>query len=95
MYVWQLPDGEYLGNTEGDILNIPSEKWDLRKMKNLRDAATNYGYPEGEAIFLPGRRRVNSDELEEQKDRLKQGLTPDIYDAPALLDELRSAKQND
>ncbi len=94
MYVWQLPDGTYLGNTEGDILNVMSEEYDLGKMKILRDAATHYGYAEGKCVFLPGRRRVTEEELEEQQERLRLGLTPDIYDAPALMDELRAAKQN-
>lgn len=94
MYVWKLPSGEILGNTDGDVLNVMSEKYDLGKMKILRDAATYYGFPEGEAVFLPGRRRVTEDELEEQKDRLKQGLTPDIYDAPALMDEIRANQQH-
>lgn len=94
MYVWQLPSGEVLGDTEGNILNVMSEEYDLGKMKILRDAATHYGYPEGKCRFLPGRRRVTDEELEEQTSRMADGLTPDIYDAPALLDELRYNEQN-
>lgn len=94
LYVWKLPSGELLGNTDGDVLNVPSEKFDLGKMKMLRDAATYYGFPEGECVFLSGRRRVTEDELEEQKERLKDGLTPDVYDAGALMDEVRNKQQH-
>jgi hypothetical protein len=94
MYVWELPNGEILGNTDGDILNVMSEQYDLGKMKILRDAATHYGYPEGKCKFLPGRRRVTEDELAEQVQRLAEGKTPDIYDAPALIDELKNGQQH-
>ena len=94
LYVWKLPDGKILGDTDGNVLNVPSERHDLRKMKIIRDAATHYGYPEGEAVFMASTRRVTDDEYEEQKDRLKNGLIADPYDAPALLDELAAEKQH-
>ena len=94
MYVWQLPSGEVLGDTEGNILNVPSEKYDLAKIKIIREAAAHYGYPEGEPRFLSGRRRVTDEEYDEQVERMKEGKTPDIYDAPALLDELAAKEQN-
>lgn len=94
LYAWKLPDGRLLGDTDGNILNVPSEQYDLRKIKILRDAATSYGYPDGEAVFMAGHRRVTDEEYDEQKDRMKSGLTPDPYDAPALLDELAYKEQH-
>jgi len=94
VYVWQLPSGEVLGDTDGNILNIPSEKYDLSKIAIIRKSAAYYGYPEGEARFLSGRRRVTEEEYQEQKGRMAEGKTPDIYDAPALLDELAEREQN-
>ena len=94
LYVWKLPSGEVLGDTDGNVLNIPSEKYDLKKIAIIRKSAAYYGYPEGEAMFLPSRRRVTEEEYEEQVDRMKAGKTPDVYDAPALLDELAAKEQH-
>jgi hypothetical protein len=94
VYAWKLPTGAFLGNEDGEILYIPSEEYDLSKMKALQDAATHYGYPDGRAVFLDGARGVTDEEYEEQIDRAKQGLTPDIYDAPALLDEIAYGEQH-
>lgn len=94
LYVWQMPDGRWVGDSDGNFLNVASEQYDMKKMKILRDAVRHYGVEEGQAVFLPGRRRVTDEELEIQQQRLLDGLTPDEYDAPALLDELREQKQN-
>jgi hypothetical protein len=94
LYVWKLPTGEILGDEDGNILNVPSEQYNLGRIKILRDAATHYGYPEGEPLFMSGRRRVTDEEEEEQIERMKEGKTPDIYDAPALLDELAAKEQH-
>lgn len=87
VYVWEI-NGQFVADEDGNWLNIPSEKGDLVKIMKLTATAFHYGLKEGKALFLPGRRRVTDDELEEQKQRLAMGLTPDIYDAGALLDEL-------
>jgi hypothetical protein len=94
VYIWQLSDGRILGDPEGNVLNIPSEEYDLGKMKLLRDAAAHYGYPNGKPRFMAGARRVTDEEYEEQIDRTKRGLTPDVYDAGALMDELAYKEQH-
>jgi hypothetical protein len=45
-------------------------------------------------MFLQSRRRVTEEEYEEQIERMKDGKTPDVYDAPALLDEIAAKEQN-
>lgn len=92
LYVWMMPDGSIVADDELNWLNIPSEKGDRDKIQKLTDAVRYYGIEEGEAVFLAGRRRVTDEELEEQKLRLKFGLTPDPYDAGALRDELAYKK---
>lgn len=94
VYVWRMPDGRFVSDGDGNFLNIPSEKFDLSKMKALREAVNYYGITEGEAVFLSGRRRVTDSEYEEQQERMVNGLTPDPYDAGALADELRYKKQH-
>lgn len=94
LYVWRMPDGSYVQDTDGNFLNIPSVEHDREKMRRLRQAVNYFGIHFGKPVFMPGRRRVTDDELEEQKQRQRWGLTPDIYDAGALLEELREKKAN-
>lgn len=88
VYCWGMPDGKLVADENGDWLNIPAEKGDRVKMGIIRDVVLHYGIIVGEPVFMPGRRRITDQEFIEQKERLALGLTPDIYDAGALLDEL-------
>lgn len=92
MYVWQTPDGEVLGDDEGNVMNVFCMKGDRRAMAALADAARHYGFPEGKAIWWSGKRRVTDEELQEQEMREKLGLEPDPLNPAALRDEMR-AKQ--
>lgn len=93
MYVWETPDGEVLGDGDGNIMNVFCTRGDMRAIQALTDAARSYGYPEGKAVWWGGKRRINDEELEEQQMREKFGLTPDPLDYGALMDEQR-AKRN-
>lgn len=93
VYLWMMPDGRIVTDEDLNPLNIPSEEGDLSKIKILTDTARHYGITEGQPVFAPGSRRVTDDEYEEQLQRLKFGLTPDPYDAGALMDELNYKKQ--
>jgi hypothetical protein len=92
VYVWRMDDGRIVTDDELSPLNIPSERGDLSKIKMLTDAARHYGIISGGPVFVAGSRRVTEDEYAEQKQRLAWGLTPDIYDAGALKDELAHKK---
>ena len=65
LYVWMMPDGQIVANEDLDWLNIPSVEGDVEKIRKLRDAVRYYGIAEGQPVFLPGRRRVTDEELEE------------------------------
>ncbi len=92
VYVWEMPDGKIVADDDLNWLNIPSVQGDLNKVGKLTDAVRYYGIVEGRAVFLPGRRRVTDKEFEEQKMRVKLGLTPDPFDAAALRDEIKYKK---
>jgi hypothetical protein len=94
LYVWKMPDGRFIGDEDGNFLNVPSRKNDLKQMAVLRSAVKYYGIEEGEPVFLAGRRRVSDEEFTEQEERLKAGLTPDPFDIPALMDEIRAKKEH-
>lgn len=92
MYVWQTPDGEVLGDGDGNVMNVFCMKGDRKAIAALADAARYYGFPEGKAVWWSGKRRVTDDELAEQEMRERLGLTPDPLDYGAIRDELRSKK---
>jgi hypothetical protein len=84
LYFWKLPDGHLFHDGEGNLLNIPSMKHDISKIAELRKAAAHYGKPEGEPWFYPGIKRATDEEYAEQKQRLKEGLLPNLNDLGAV-----------
>lgn len=92
MYVWRLPDGEVLGDGDGNIMNVFCMKGDRKAIAAITDAARHYGFPEGAPEWWSGKRRITDEELEEQQMRERLGLIPDPLDIGALRDEARSKK---
>lgn len=90
VYLWEMPDGRYVGDDEGNFLSISSEFGDLKRMSQLAEAVRYYGINEGRPRFMAGHRKVTDEEYEEQKQRLASGLIPDEYDISASVEELRS-----
>ena len=84
IYVWKKQNGKWFTDGQGNILNIPSMKGDISKISELKKAAAYYGEPEGEAIFFPGLNRVSDEEYEEQRQRMREGLIPNLNDLGAV-----------
>lgn len=87
VYVWEMPDGRYVADDDGNFLSISSLKGNKDMIKKLTEAARYYGINEGKPHFLPGHRKISDEEYEEQSARQKAGLVPDINDIGALRDE--------
>lgn len=85
LYVWQMPNGQLVGDDEGNFLNIKSMKGDIKRITELTDTVRSYGIEEGAPVFLAGHRQIDDEEFERQKTRLKLGLIPDEMDAPAFI----------
>lgn len=94
MYVWQTPDGEVLGDSDGNIMNVFCMKGDRRAIAAITEAARHYGYPEGKPVWWSGKRPITDEEYEEQLMREKLGLTPDPLDIGAIRDEMRAKRLN-
>jgi hypothetical protein len=93
LYFWKLPSGHLFKDEEGRLLNIPSIKGDLSKMSEIRKAANHYGQPEGEPWFYAGINRATDEEFDEQVDRMKQGLLPNMNDLGAVHAAKQTLKQ--
>lgn len=76
IYVWILPNGEPFKDDEGNTLNIPSMRHDIKNMSLLAKSASYWGKPDGVAKFMPGVGRVTDSEAAEDIERMANGLTP-------------------
>lgn len=93
LYFWKLPDGHLFKNEDGDPLSIFAYKGDLSKMAELMKAAAHYGQPEGTPWFYPGIKKVSDETYSEQKDRMMQGLIPNLDDMGAVYDAQQTIKK--
>lgn len=89
-YVWQTPDGEFLGDGDGNFMLIFGMKNDRTKVAKITDAARYYGHPEGKVVFWSGKRPITDEEYDEQLMREKLGLVPDPLDMGAIRDEAKA-----
>lgn len=83
VYVWMLPDGSLVADEDHNWLSIASDEGNIKRIMELQSAAISYGINEGYAYFMRGHRKVDDEEYERQKERLKSGLIPDELDIPA------------
>ena len=86
MYVWKLPNGKVIGDSNGNIMNIPAIQYDIEAIHKITQAARHHGYEDGKAEFWPGTRRVSEMEHSEQLDRMKEGYIPSETDLGAWMD---------
>lgn len=93
LYVYKKASGQWFTDGTGSVLNIPSMKNDISKINELRQAAMHYGDPgDGNCIFVPGLSRVSEEEYSEMKDRMQQGLIPNVNDLGAIYDAQQTLK---
>lgn len=76
VYVWELPNGNILANTDGEILNVPAEYGDISKMVEIQKAAKHYGFPEGRAVFEEVHRCTEQEYQDQMQELIENGTTP-------------------
>lgn len=91
-YVWEMPDGRWIGDDDGNYLSIVSMKGNVSRIEALSKAVRGYGIYEGQPKFLEGRRKIDDEEFEYQKQRLEWGLVPDPLDIGNYKDEMKKAQ---
>lgn len=92
VYVWEMPDGRWIGDEDGNFLSITSKKGNRSRIDALAREVRTYGIYEGGPKFLMGKRKINDEEFEEQQTRLKWGLTPDPLDIGEYKDQMKALK---
>lgn len=94
VYVWKMPDGRIVADSDMNYLSISAFRGDLQAIKRIADAARYYGVEEGQPYFLEGARKISDGEYEEQKERMRQGLIPDELDIGVYKDALEQRNRN-
>jgi hypothetical protein len=95
LYVYKKANGRWFTDGEENVLNIPSMRGDISKISELRKAAMYYGDDgDGQCIFVPGLSRVSDEQYSEMKDRMKQGLIPNVNDLGAVYDAQQTLKKH-
>lgn len=95
IYVWEMPDGRWIGDDDGNYLSVTSTKGNRQRIDLLAQAVRSYGIYEGQPKFLSGRRKIDDEEFEYQKQRLEWGLVPDPLDIGNYKDEMKKLGGND
>jgi len=93
IYVWEMPDGRWIGDDDDNFLSVTSMKNNRVKMDMLAREVRSFGIYEGQPKFLSGRRKIDDEEFEYQKQRLNWGLVPDQLDIGVYKDEMKAAKK--
>ena len=92
IYVWEMPDGRWIGDDDGNFLSITSKKGNRTNIDALAREVSTFGIYEGGPKFLSARRKINDEEFEHQKQRLDWGLVPDPFDIGNYKDEMKKLK---
>jgi hypothetical protein len=89
LYVWEMPDGRWIGDDDGNFLSVASKKGNKSKIDALAREVSSYGIYEGAPLFLSGRRQIDDEEFEYQQKRLEWGMIPDPLDIGNYKDEMK------
>ena len=92
IYVWEMPDGRWIGDDEGNYLSVTSMKGNKAKIDALAREVSSFGIYEGRPRFLAGRRKIDDEEYQYQQQRLAWGLVPDPLDIGVYKEETKKAK---
>ena len=89
IYVWEMPDGRWIGDDDGNFLSVTSKKGNRSLIDALAREVRSYGIYEGGPKFLSARRKISDEDFEHQKQRLEWGLVPDPLDIGNYKDEMK------
>ena len=92
IYVWEMPDGRWIGDDDGNFLSITSKKGNRTNIDALAREVSTFGIYEGGPKFLSARRKIDDEEFQHQKQRLDWGLVPDPLDIGSYKDDMKKLR---
>ncbi|QLF83300.1 hypothetical protein SEA_NICEHOUSE_56 [Rhodococcus phage NiceHouse] len=76
VFLWMLPNGNYLADTNERMLSLNGFRGDITAMAKMAKAARECGYPDGQAVWQKAL-QCTDEEYEEQVAEMLEGRTPD------------------
>ena len=64
IYVWEMPDGRWIGDDDGNFLSVTSKKGNRTNIDALAREVSTFGIYEGGPKFLSARRKINDEEFQ-------------------------------
>jgi hypothetical protein len=93
IYTWQMPDGNILGDSQGNVLSVASRVGDIGNMSRIREyVEKELGIYEGKPRFLDGASQLTETENDTQVEQMLNGQVPD-WDLGSLKDDMKRAKR--
>lgn len=89
IYVWEMPDGRWIGDDDGNYLSVTSKKGNRSRIDALSKEVRSFGINVGQPLFLSARRKIDDEEFSYQQSRLNLGLVPDPLDIGNYKDEMK------
>ena len=89
IYVWEMPDGRWIGDDDGNFLSVTAKKGNRSLINAWAREVRSYGIYEGGPKFLSARRKISDEDFQHQKQRLEWGLVPDPLDIGNYKDEMK------
>ena len=81
IYVWEMPDGRWIGDDDGNFLSITSKKGNRSNLDALAREVRTFGIYEGGPKFLSARRKINDEEFEDFVERNYDTLYEDYINS--------------
>jgi hypothetical protein len=92
VYAWKMPDGNILGDADGNVLSVSSRIGDLRNMARIKEYVNKeLGIFDGQPYFLDGAMKLTETENDVQIEQMLDGYIPD-WDLGSLKDDMKKAK---
>lgn len=86
--LWEMPDGSIIGDEEGNFLSLEGDLNSPIVESKMREAAVSYvGFEAlgGDAMWIPGSRKITDNESDDHMERFIDGYIPDPVDSVKQL----------
>jgi hypothetical protein len=89
-----MPDNNILGDKDGNVLNVPAIRGDIRAMNAIRRfVEQELKIHSGTPVFLEGAQPLTDIEHDDQMDQLMNGYVPSL-DVASHIDDAKRKKRN-
>lgn len=93
LYAWQMPDGNILGDSQGNVLSVAARLGDIKPQLQIKEyVEKELGITEGKPKFLDGAVKLTDGENDMQIEQMLDGYVP-TFDLGSLKDDMKRQKR--